>query len=216
MTVAKDLLLVATDPRTGRVRLATTATEPALGGAALIDLVLLGRLRLVGAGRKTRVEVVDRTPVADPPLQAAFARVWQQGRLTPKNTISRLGRRQRKVLLADLEAAGALRRQRRLLLERYDVGDPVHRDDLVTRLRAVLLQEQPADETTGPLVGLLLATGHLGIVVDRRDVKAAKARAKVVAEGDWASDGVRQVIQDAQNAMTAVIGTSAVLGAINT
>jgi hypothetical protein len=216
MTVAKDLLLVATDPRTGRVRLATTATEPALGGAALIDLVLLGRLRLVGAGRKARVEVVDRTPVADPPLQAAFARVWQQGRLTPKNTISRLGRRQRKVLLADLEAAGALRRQRRLLLERYDVGDPVHRDDLVTRLRAVLLQEQPADETTGPLVGLLLATGHLGIVVDRRDVKAAKARAKVVAEGDWASDGVRQVIQDAQNAMTAVIGTSAVLGAINT
>jgi hypothetical protein len=216
MTVAKDLLLVATDPRTGRVRLATTATEPALGGASLIDLVLLGRLRLVGAGRKARVEVVDRTPVADPPLQAAFARVWQQGRLTPKNTISRLGRRQRKVLLADLEAAGALRRQRRLLLERYDVGDPVHRDDLVTRLRAVLLQEQPADETTGPLVGLLLATGHLGIVVDRRDVKAAKARAKVVAEGDWASDGVRQVIQDAQNAMTAVIGTSAVLGAINT
>ncbi|MEH3067650.1 MAG: GPP34 family phosphoprotein [Aeromicrobium erythreum] len=216
MTVAKDLLLVATDPRTGRVRLATTATEPALGGAALVDLVLLRRLRLVGAGRKARVEVVDRTPVADPPLQAAFARVWQQGRLTPKNTISRLGRRQRKVLLADLEAAGALRRQRRLLLERYDVGDPVHRDDLVTRLRAVLLQEQPADETTGPLVGLLLATGHLGIVVDRRDVKAAKARAKVVAEGDWASDGVRQVIQDAQNAMTAVIGTSAVLGAINT
>lgn len=216
MTVAKDLLLVATDPRTGRVRLATTATEPALGGAALIDLVLLGRLRLVGAGRKSRVEVVDRTPVADPPLQAAFARVWQQGRLTPKSTISRLGRRQRKVLLADLETAGALRRQRRLLLERYDVGDPVHRDDLVARLRAVLLQQQPADETTGPLVGLLLAIGHLGIVVDRRDVKAAKARAKVVAEGDWASDGVRQVIQDAQNAMTAVIGTSAVLGAINT
>ncbi|MCX6405907.1 MAG: GPP34 family phosphoprotein [Propionibacteriales bacterium] len=216
MTVAKDLLLVATDPRTGRVRLATTATEPALGGAALIDLVLLGRLRLVGAGRKARVEVVDRTPVADPSLQAAFARVWQQGRLTPKSTISRLGRRQRKVLLADLETAGALRRQRRLLLERYDVGDPVHRDDLVARLRAVLLQQQPADETTGPLVGLLLAIGHLGIVVDRRDVKAAKARAKVVAEGDWASDGVRQVIQDAQNAMTAVIGTSAVLGAINT
>ncbi len=216
MTVAKDLLLVATDPRAGRVRLATTATEPALGGAALIDLVLLGRLRLVGSGRKARVEVVDRTPVADPPLQAAFARVWQQGRLTPKSTISRLGRRQRKVLLADLEAAGALRRRRRLLLERYDVGDPVHRDDLVARLRAVLLQEQPADETTGPLVGLLLAVGHLGVVVDRRDVKAAKARAKVVAEGDWASDGVRQVLQDAQNAMTAVLGTSAVLGAINT
>lgn len=216
MTVAKDLLLVAIDARTGRVRVAPSVTEPALGGAALVDLVLLGRLRLDGTGRKARVEVVDRTPVADPALQAAFERVWQQGRLTPKAAITRLGRRQRKVVLADLEAAGTLRRQQRLLLERYDVGDPVHRDDLVTRLRAVLLHEQPADETTGPLVGLLLAVGHLGIVVERRDLKAAKARAKVVAEGDWASESVRQVVRDAQNTLTTLVGTSAVLSAINT
>jgi hypothetical protein len=216
MTVAKDLVLVATDPRTGRVRLAATSTEPALGGAALVDLVLLGRLRLEGTGRKARVAVVDRTPVADPALQAAFERVWQQGRLTPKAAITRLGRRQRKVVLGDMVAAGALRRRPRLLLERYDVDAVMHRDDLLTRLRAVLLHEQPADETTGPLVGLLLAVGHLGLVVERRDVKAARRRAQVVAEGDWASDGVRQVIQDAQAAMTAVIGASAAIGAINT
>ncbi|MDR6118038.1 GGDEF domain-containing protein [Aeromicrobium sp. SORGH_AS981] len=216
MTVAKNLFLVAIDPRTGRVRVVTRTVEAALGGAALIDLVLLGRLRLEGSGRKARVEVVDRTPVSDPALQTAFERVREQGRQTPKSTIARLGRRQRAVVLRDMEAAGTVRRQRRLVLERYDVADVVQRDDLVGRLRAVLLQEQPADETTGPLVGLLLATGHLGIAVtDRRELKVAKERAKVVAEGDWASEGVRGVLQDAQNAMTAVLTTGAVLSAIN-
>ncbi len=135
MSVAKNLLLVAIDARTGRVRVVTRTVEAALGGAALIDLVLLGRLRLEGSGRKARVEVVDRTPVPDPALQQAFERVREQGRQTPKSTIARLGRRQRAVVLRDMEAAGTIRRQRRLVLERYDVADVVQRDDLVGRLR---------------------------------------------------------------------------------
>ncbi len=65
MSVAKNLLLVAIDARTGRVRVVTRTVEAALGGAALIDLVLLGRLRLEGSGRKARVEV--SSPPTRPP-----------------------------------------------------------------------------------------------------------------------------------------------------
>ena len=46
-SLAQDLLLVALEPATGKVRLPSTASEATLGGAALVDLVLLGRLELV-------------------------------------------------------------------------------------------------------------------------------------------------------------------------
>ncbi|MCR4513323.1 GPP34 family phosphoprotein [Aeromicrobium sp. 50.2.37] len=212
MTVARDLLLVALDPESGKVRLPSMAAEPALGGAALIDLVLLGRLELVGTGRKARVAVADRTPVDDPDLQAAFERVWQKGHQAPKSIVTRLGKKQRKAVLASLEADGLVRdEQRRVLgirLERYELVDVARRDQLVGAMRQVLLHDQPADQVTGPLVGLLLAADQLGLVVEKREKKGAKARAKVVADGDWASEGVRKAIQDAQAAMTAAMTAS--------
>lgn len=212
MTVARDLLLVALDPESGKVRLPSMAAEPALGGAALIDLVLLGRLELVDTGRKARVAVADRTPVDDPDLQAAFERVWQKGHQAPKSIVTRLGKKQRKAVLASLEADGLVRdEQRRVLgirLERYELVDVARRDQLVGAMRQVLLHDQPADQVTGPLVGLLLAADQLGLVVEKRERKGAKARAKVVADGDWASGGVRKAIQDAQAAMTAAMTAS--------
>ncbi len=210
--MARDLLLVALDPESGKVRLPSMAAEPALGGAALIDLVLLGRLELVGTGRKARVAVADRTPVDDPDLQAAFERVWQKGHQAPKAIVTRLGKKQRKAVLASLEADGLVRdEQRRVLgirLERYELVDVARRDQLVGAMRQVLLHDQPADQVTGPLVGLLLAADQLGLVVEKRERKAAKTRAKVVADGDWASEGVRKAIQDAQAAMTAAMTAS--------
>ena len=209
MTVARDLLLVALDPESGRVRLPSMASDATLGGAALIDLVLLGRLELVGTGRKARVAVADRTPVDDPDLQAAFERIWHKGHQAPKSIVTRLGKKQRKAVLASLEADGLVRdEQRRVLgfaLERYELVDVARRDQLVGALRQVLLHDQPADQVTGPLVGLLLAADQLDLAVEKRERKAAKARAKVVAEGDWASEGVRKAIQDAQAAMTAAM-----------
>jgi hypothetical protein len=211
-TVAENLLLVALDPESGKVRLPAMASEATLGGAALIDLVLLGRLELVGTGRKARVAVADRTPVDDLGLQAAFERVSQRGHQAPKSIVTRLGKKQRKAVLATMERAGLVRDLgRRVLgipLERYELVDVARRDDLLARLRQVLLQDQPADQVPGPLVGLLLAADLLRLVVEKRDRKAAKARAKVVAEGDWASEGVRRAIQDAQTAMTAAMTAS--------
>ena len=213
MTVAQDLLLVALDPGSGKVRLPSTSSDVALGGAALTDLVLLGRLELVGEGRKAKVGVRDHAAVDDPDLQAAFERVRQRGPQVPKNVVGRLGKKQRKAVLATLVRAGVLRdREEKVLgfaVERFELVDVARRDALLGRLRQVLLHGQPADGTTGPLVGLLLATDQLGLVVeDRRDRKAAKARAKEVADGDWASEGVRKAIQEAQLALTTAVVAS--------
>lgn len=94
---------------------------------------------------------------------------------------------------------------------RWPVVDSVRRDNLLRLIASSLLHDQEADDSTGPLIGLLAASGKLPLVVDKPELKAAKARAKVIAEGDWASDEVRKAIQAANTVMmvAAISATSA-------
>lgn len=46
------------------------------------------------------------------------------------------------------------------------------------------------------------------VFVDKPDRKVAKARADVLAEGDWATEGVRKAIQAAQAAVTAGVAAA--------
>jgi hypothetical protein len=214
MSTAEDFLLIATDPETGKAMFGAPKSDPVLGGAFLIDLVAAGRLALEGQGRKARVVVADPEPVDDPVIGQAFARVRNKGRLTPQNSVSKLGSQSKKVLYDALVASGTLRRRpARALgifpLTRYDFVETARRDDLRTRIQASLLHDQPADSETGPLIGLLSAADLTKIVVDKPDRKKAKARAKILAEGDWASEGVRKAIKAAQAAMSGAIATGA-------
>ena len=210
MTTAEDLLLIVTDPESGKPQLDSIKADPVIGGAHLLDLVAAGRISLDGQGRKARVVVDSHAPVDDPLLEQAFARVRNRGRQTSQNTVTRLGKHGRKQVSAALVAKGRLRqRPAKALgifpLSRYDVVDTGRRNDLVNRVRASLLHGQPADGETGPLIGLLSAADLTKLLVDKPERKLAKERAKVIAEGDWASEGVRKAIQAAQSAVTAGI-----------
>lgn len=217
MSIAEDFLLLTTDPVSGKSVVGSMESDAVFGGAILVDLVTAGRLALDGEGRKARVVVADQSAVDDPVVQEAFDRVRQRGRQSPQNTVTRLGKRAQKNLYAALTTKGALSpRDEKALgifaLTRHDVVDSARRDDLLNRVRASLLHDQPADAETGPLVGLLSAADLTKRFVDKPDRKRAKARAKVVAEGDWASEGVRKAIQAAQGAMTAVIVATTAAG----
>jgi hypothetical protein len=214
MSTAGDLLLLATDPTSGKSKIGSMESDAVLGGAMLYDLVEIGRLALEGDGRKARVVVVDRAPVADPALEAAFARVRDRKPAKAQNLVTRLGKHGQKNLYSALAAEGAVRaRDEKLLgiysLTRHDVLAGVRRDELLRRIRASLLQVQPPDEETGPLIGLLSAGSLVKFVVDKPDRKRAKKRAEEIAEGDWASESVRAAIRAANAAMTAAIAASA-------
>lgn len=218
MTTAEDFLLVMTDPTTGKPMMGSAETDALFGGAFLFDLVAAGRLALEGEGRKARVAITSQAPVDDPVLQAAFMRLHGRKPQSPQNAVTRLGRKGRVRTYEALVRKGAVRtRDEKVLglfaLTRHDVVDTVRRDDLVRRIRASLLTEQPADAETGPVIGLLSAADLTKKLVDRSDRRQAKARAKVVAEGDWASEGVRKAIQAAQSAMTAAVIAASVAGA---
>jgi hypothetical protein len=207
LSIAEDFLLIATDSDTGRPMIGATQSAPALGGAFLFDLVGAGRLALEGRGRSARVAVADHTPVDVPIVEQAFARVRNKGRLTPSKCVSMMGKQAKGLVYESLVADGTLRRRPAKALglfplNRYDVVDTTRRDDLRTRIRASLVHDQPADAETRPLIGLLSAAGMTKIVVDRPDRRMAKARAKVLSEGDWISEGVRAAIRSAQVAMS--------------
>ncbi|AXT86637.1 hypothetical protein C6I20_16665 [Aeromicrobium sp. A1-2] len=213
MSTAEDVLLIVTDPSSGKPGLDSMKVEAVLGGAHLMDLVTSGHLGLEGKGRKARVVVTRAAPVADPILAAAFARVQNRRRQAPQNVVSRLGKQGRKTVYAALIADGRLaRRPAKALgifpLTRYDVIDTARRDDLLNRIRASLLHDQPADSETGPVIGLLAAADLTRLLVDKSDRRLAKARAKVIAEGDWASEGVRQAIQAAQTVLNIAMITA--------
>lgn len=216
MSTAEDFLLIATDPVSGKPLIGSPQADPVFGGAFLLDLVTTGRLTLQGEGRKARVVVVDRTPVDDPLTERAFARIRNRGLQKPQNVVTKLGKNGRMLLYESLAKQGSVhRRPTKALgifpLTRHDVVDTARRDDLRVRIHSALLHDQPIDAETGPLIGLLSAADLVKIVVDKPDRKVAKQRAKVLAQGDWATEGVRKAIQAAQAAITAgiVVATSA-------
>ena len=60
---------------------------------------------------------------------------------------------------------------------------------------------------------MLTAADLLTTVVEKGDLKTAKARGQQIGEGNWAGDSVRKVIQETQAALAAavMVSTTAVI-----
>jgi hypothetical protein len=212
-----DLVLLTTEPQSGRSKTSSAAPDAVFGGAVLLDLVAAGAVALVGEGKRARVEVVDASLRADPVLEAGLARLRDRKPAKAQSAVTRLGKHARRVAYEALTASGQVRpREDHVLgmfpVTRHDVVDLAGREELLTGVRAVLLQDQPADGRTGPLVGILHAGDLLGVVVDKPDRKRAKERAKEVSRGDWAAEGVRQAIAAANMAVMTAVMAAVVAG----
>ena len=218
MTVAEDFVLLLTEPMSGKFRLSSMINDASLGGATLIDLIKAGRIELQGTKRKARVTLVDRNPTGNTVIDGAITALQAKGPLRAQTAVRVLGKKTREPLYEALAARGLVRREPHRLLglfgnDRWPVIDSTRREDLIRRIQASLLHDQPADAETGPLIGLLAASDRLRIVVDRPEHKRVKARAKVIAEDDWASEEVRKAIQTANAVMIAAIASAASMSA---
>lgn len=220
MSTISDLVLLTTSAESGRSLIGSTEVDPVLGGAVMVDLLAAGRITIDGEGRKARAHVVDASPLSDAVAEAALRRLRGRTTIKPAALVARLGKGARKAQYDVLVGFGVLQARRERVLglvpvTRYDVLDLARHDDLVGSVRAVLLDDVAADARTGPLVALLEAANLVKAVVPKADVKRARTRAKVVAEGDWAGTAVRDAIKAAQVAVTAAVtaATAASIGA---
>ncbi|TWG94220.1 Golgi phosphoprotein 3 GPP34 [Nocardioides sp. J9] len=213
MSLATDLVLLTTDPATGRSMFGSNETGPVLGGALLVDLVLAERVEVDGPPRRARVRLVTGRPVGSAPHDRALALVRPGKEPRASSLVPRLGKGARAGLLDQLRAEEALapRTERALGIfpvTRHDVVDVARRERVLAAVRAVLLGHVGPDEVTGPLVGLLHAGGVVKRLVAQPERRGAVRRAKEVAKGDWAGSAARAAVVAASQAATAAVSAA--------
>ena len=213
MLIAEDVLLLATDDATGKSTISALQLDPALAGAVLIELVVAGRVNLLGEGRQAKVVVTDGTPLGDPVLDVALQSLIDKGPCKPVQAIRLLAKGLRARLNDLLEQRGILRRESGKVLglfptTRWPARDSGPEQDVRALVVGVLLNGQEPDGRTAAVISVLTAADMLKTVVQRPDIKAAKARGKDIGAGNWAGDSIRKVIQETQAAMTAAVMVS--------
>lgn len=215
MSIATDLVLVATDPTTYKLTLSSVNNDAIIGGAHLLDLVAAHRVAVEGTAKKVRVRVIDGSPCADPEVDEALARIRDGKTRKAADAVSRLGKNGVQNAYRRLVGTGQVRdRQESFLgfgLRRYDVVDIARREDLIARIRGSLLRGLPVDSASGPLIGLLQASDQLKLVTTRDELKAAKAAAAQISAADWASAGVKDAIAETQAALAVAVFTPTII-----
>lgn len=192
-SLGDDLALLSVSPADGRV---TTAQKLGFGlmGSELVRLAAASRLTITDG----RVSVTDRSPCADPALDAALASLagsrrevrakWWVGH--PRQYI--IG-----AYLERLAAAGTLQAERRTRLRvfsvtRWRVVDAGCQAAARARMDAVALSAGPVTTTQAALGGLAHATGLGTVLYPGRDGRPARARLERIAKGDEAVAAVQE------------------------
>jgi hypothetical protein len=204
-TLAEDLLLLLLEDETGRLVTDGSATNHALAGAVLVDLVNAQRVRT----EDKKLHVMDTSTLDEPVLEESLARLTEKSPLRAQRAVELLDGHVRKAVLDRLVERGLVRQEKSRVLglfprSKWPAVDSAHEDAIRAKLDDVLLRGAVPDERSGALISLLHAIDAVPKVV-QGDKKALKARAKQISEGDWASEAVRKAVQAVQAAVTASI-----------
>lgn len=222
--IAEDLLLLLLDDQTGKL-VQTSYVDTALGGAVLVELALTGAVEVgakKGVWSKAKVHPTGAATPEDAVLAHGLATVDEKDR-TAQDLVGRLGKSVKETLLERLRDGGILELEENKVLglfprKRWPAADSTHEDEVRRSVSDVLIRGVTPDQRTAALIGLLYAIDRAHKTVDRerRSAGEVKKRAKVIAEGDWATGAVKDAVAATQAAvMTAVMvaTTSAAGGA---
>jgi hypothetical protein len=204
----EEILLLELDDEKGTARSSSMYAQ-AMGGAALAELLLEGRIRLAD-DKKRRVEVIDPTPVGDPLLDALLAEMAAAKK--PKQGSEWVAKVANKGKLkaeaaGRLVTAGVLRQEEAKILgifptTHYPARDPGPEREVRARLhRAICTDTQDVDPRTIVLVALADAGGLLSRVIEKPRLKERKERIKAITSGQ----AVRAVTQEAIDAVHAAV-----------
>ena len=223
MLLAEDLLLLVTDDASGRLLAPAEQVDAGLGGANLVELTLRNKVDLSGEqdpGKPGRIIVRDPSPAGDAVLDAALEiLVARQGK-RPSTVIRPLSKNLRRTLYQRLADRGVVRAERGRIfgvfpVRRWPAQDASDEAEVRRLMTQALVQQQAPDTRTAALIALAHAVGCVDKIVDRREHglsrRQLRARAKKIAEGNWASAAVRKAIEEM---MAAVIVTIAATGAV--
>jgi len=208
MLLAEDLLLLVTDDASGRLSAPADRVAAGLGGANLAELTVRNKVDLTGEqdpGKPGRIIVRDPSPAGDPILDAALQTVTAYQGKKPSTVIRPLSKNLRRTLYERLAANGVVRAGTSRILgvfpaRRWPAQDGSHQAEVRRLVTQALVQQATPDTRTAALIALVHAVGCEDKIVDPRQHALSKrelrARAKKIAEGNWASAAVRKAIEE--------------------
>lgn len=216
LSLAEALLLVAIDDDANRVPSTQSfKLDYGLAGALLLDLLLIGRLRLTA----DRIAMADAAPTGNTVLDDAVNTIGDATKpRDAKYWVNRLaGDHLRNRVVNELEQRQIVRREEHRVLwlfpaDRFPTQDPAPEKRLRARLRAVLLDGQAPEPRDTALVALLKTCDLLGVVLSHAERQRADERITALTRPEASGTAVSQTIAATKAANDAVL--AAVIAAV--
>ncbi len=216
LLLAEELLLIALDDEKGSSR--NSRLDLGLAGALLEDLGRVGALRSEGK----QLQTVDAAAPEYPLLARTHEVIVGSGKpRSAKAWLDRLPRRLKPItstVATGLVQRGVLTEQRRKVLgvfpsPRFPESDPEPERRIRGRLTAVLAGERRPEERDALLFGLLVDLEMISELVEWSQRRAARERAKEIADGGITDNGVARAVQQGMKTAAATkAGAAAAAG----
>jgi golgi phosphoprotein 3 len=202
------IMLLALRDREGTV--AASSYHYAIGGAALAELLLAGRIEVAVEGKKRFAHLRDQKPLGDPLLDDGLARIAAAKRRAQLQTwVARFaGTRDLKHRVAgELVRRGILRVDKDRILgifsrTIYPELDPRPERALIARLEAAIFDDTTeVDAWTVVLVSLAHSSDLLRHTFDRKRLKHRRRRIEQISNGEATGAATRAAIEAMQAAV---------------
>lgn len=220
LTIPEAVLLLAIDDDEGSPLIEDSSLGIAIAGAALAQLVVDGRMRVVAHGEPAAEPgvLVAASGTTNPHLEPLVERI---DGATPSQALSVVagwgGRsapttRVRRELLEDFAAAGVLAREEDRFLgircwERWERGERREVEDAL-QARALEVLDGADDPTVGAALAILHGAEALPPIFPDVPRERLLARGAELAERSWASREVHRSIEAVQAAMVSLMMSS--------
>ena len=195
-----------------------------IAGAAVSDLLLMGRLRVEESRRKKMLVVAKSTPTGVPLLDECLTRIGSaRRRATVSTWVGRLAsmRNLNGRVAERLRQVGLLRKEEgRFLLifprVTYPTVNPNPEQRLVEAMRTAIAEDGDVDPKIAIVIALTRATRILPHVLDKELLGARKQRLEAIGRMDTVAGATKEAIDAAQAAMIAATTATLVATSVAT
>ncbi len=213
LSLSEELLLLALNDEKGTIVMAASLGLPyGLAGAALIELVEAGLLRLEGKEIIAAPGGLARDDLLDGILAAVRSSAKPR---TIGHWVEKFGRAAgpiKRQLLDRLVSKRILAKEERRLLwfipsSRYPQTNPMPEYKVRERVRSALRGITPPDERTAALIGLVQACDLIGVLFERGERREAAKKAKEIVKSQPIGSAVVRAVQAVKAAIVASAGS---------
>ncbi|MGB0522063.1 MAG: GOLPH3/VPS74 family protein [Flammeovirgaceae bacterium] len=220
LNLPEALLLIALDDHSGKFITENIRLSYSLGGAILLELSKNNRIEIAD----DRVKLVNSTPMRNELLNQALESIKAVNQAKKvDHWIMRFGNKAakiRKTIIQDLVERGVLEKREEKFLwvftnHKYPTQNPDAENAVRKRLKAVVLQQQPAEEIDILLLSLLKVC-KLTKEVFGEAAKDSHVQERIIQliEKEEIGKGIRQAVQNIETAITVTTTMIAINAAI--